>query len=117
MPDYNGLLNAIKQAAKEQNASESPATVCIGKVLSISPLSVQIDQRFTLPAENLIVPQHLTSYSVSVSLSGSTGTADGHSHSLGAAVMTISNALKVGDKLVLIRQNGGQKYLIIDRVV
>ena len=117
MPDYSGLLSAIKQAAKEQNDSESPATVCIGKVLSVSPLSVQIDQRFTLPAENLIVPQHLTSYAVSASLGGSTGTAEGHKHSLGSVTLTINNALRAGDKLVLIRQSGGQKYLIIDRVV
>lgn len=117
MPDYNGLLNAIKQAAKEQNDSESPATVCSGKVLTASPLTVQVDQRFTLPAENIIVPQHLTNYSVSVNISGSTGSADGHTHTLGAYTMTINNALKAGDKLVLVRQSGGQKYLIIDRVV
>jgi hypothetical protein len=31
--------------------------------------------------------------------------------------MTIHNALKVGDEVILLKKKGGQKYLVLDRVV
>lgn len=113
MPDYTELAKVIKTLAKEQNDADSPATVCTGTVVSASPLSVQVDQRFTISAGNLIIPQHLTNYTVSAA--GSTASSDGHTHTISS--ITINNALKAGDKVVLIRQAGGQKYLIIDRAV
>ena len=117
MPNYNEFLNLIKSAAKEQRESDAPATVCHGVVTSASPLSVQIDQRFIVSAANLIVPQHLSSYTVSATIDGSTADAEGHNHKLGSYSLRIDNSLKTGDRLILVRQDGGQMYLIVDRVV
>lgn len=117
MPDYNELLKVMKQAAKEQSKAGAPSTVCFGVVVSTAPLQVQVDQRFIIGSDNLIVPQHLTNYSVNVSISGSTAESEGHAHKLGAHVITINNGLKNGDKVVMVSQDGGQKYLIADRVV
>ena len=39
-----------------------------------------------------------------------------HSHAVkGTKTITIYNALKKGDKVILIRQQGGQKFLILDK--
>ena len=34
----------------------------------------------------------------------------------GTKTLTINNALKVGDKVTLLRQSGGQIYFILDRI-
>ncbi len=40
-----------------------------------------------------------------------------HNHSItGRKSMTIHNALKSGDKVILIRQHGGQKYVVLDKI-
>lgn len=53
------------------------------------------------------------------SLSGTVGSVDlTHSHSVsGKKELTIHNALQVGDEVILLKQKGGQKYLVLDRVV
>jgi hypothetical protein len=41
-----------------------------------------------------------------------------HSHKImGRKKVTIHNALQVGDGVVLMKQKGGQKYLVLDKVV
>lgn len=53
------------------------------------------------------------------SLSGNVESVDlTHSHSIsGKKELTIHNALQVGDEVILLKQKGGQKYLVLDRVV
>ena len=70
------------------------------------------------------------------SYSGTTGSSSSHSHSysgttedgggisvahthkfVGTKEITIKNALVVGDEVIMIRTQGGQKYIVVDRVV
>lgn len=56
---------------------------------------------------------HTHSYSSSVDGAGA------HSHTLVSKAnrtMTIHNALKIGDKVALLRKQGGQSYFILDRI-
>ncbi len=40
-----------------------------------------------------------------------------HDHNItGKKSLTIHNALKNGDKVILIRQHGGQKYVVLDKI-
>lgn len=40
-----------------------------------------------------------------------------HAHEIsGRKSLTIHNALKSGDKVILIRQHGGQKYVVLDKI-
>ena len=83
MPD---LFNAMKQIAKDIFDTLQPADWCYGKVISLDPFQVQIDQKLPLKKEFLAVR---TGMSVS--------------------------SFKVGDKLILLKKQGGQKYLIFDK--
>ncbi len=105
MADYNGLLKLIKQAAAEAVDAGSPATICTGKVLSINPLSVQIDQKITLSSMQLLVPESLKGYTTTMTI-------DGVNKSV-----VVPGRLTAGSTVSLVRQQGGQKYLIIDKVV
>ena len=39
-----------------------------------------------------------------------------HVHAMGKIQVTVHNGLVVGDEVILIRQQGGQKYIVVDRI-
>lgn len=117
MPDYNGLVNVMKQAGSKAVDASGPVTVCYGKVTSASPLQVLVDQKMTLGSAQLVLTRNVTNCETEVTVEWMTEGADGHTHAVnGKKKMTIHNALKSGDEVILIRQQGGQKYIIIDKV-
>lgn len=102
----SGLLEVMKLASQQANEAGQPTDLRIGTVTSVSPLKVQVSSQFTLPSALLIVPQHLTDYKVKIRMEDATEDKE----------MTIKNALKKGDKVAMLRKQGGQSYLIIDRI-
>ena len=121
-----GLIDIMKRAALDATDNAQMCDLRYGKVVSTSPLKVQVTNLFTIPEALLVVPQHLTNYSVNVTVDWSTENKSGgsgesafssHNHKIsGTKTMTINNALKVGDKVALIRKQGGQSYFILDRI-
>lgn len=126
-----GFVKVIKRAALEAVANSKPADLRYGTVISTSPLKVQITQRFILPEAVLIVPEHLTEHEIEVSItsgygwdtenkSGGSGDSAFASHNHDIVIskkkMMVHNQLKVGDKVALLRQQGGQLYFILDRI-
>lgn len=83
MPD---LFTAMKQIAKDVFDTLQPADWCYGKVISLDPFQVQIDQKLPLKKEFLA-----------------------------ARTGVSASSFKVGDKLILLRKQGGQEYLILDK--
>ena len=149
LPDAVGLVKTIKRAALEAMEASKPVNVCFGEVLSVSPLQINVEQKMTLGATQLILARNVTDFEVAVTvnwepetalsahehaLTGETETAgeDEHYHLLsgstesvnlqhthtitGRKELTIHNALSVGDKVILLRQQGGQKFVVIDRI-
>ena len=105
MADYTPLLKVMKQTAKETEHASCPVQVCFGKVTSASPLKIQVDQKITLSKAQLILTRTVTDHEV-------IGSTDAETYT-----RTINNALKAGDEVVLLRQQGGQKYIVLDKVV
>ena len=99
-----GLVGAIKQAARDYIDNVKMCDLRYGKVTSVSPLKVQVTNQFTIPSSMLIVPERLTNHTVTVKLDNVTKT------------MTVNGALKIGDKVALLRKQGGQSYFILDRI-
>jgi L-asparaginase/Glu-tRNA(Gln) amidotransferase subunit D len=76
-----GLIDIIKRAAIEAEDNRQPCDLRFGTVTSKSPLKVQITNQFTIPESLLIVPRHLTDYTVKVSFNWETELAGEHDHS------------------------------------
>jgi hypothetical protein len=117
------LIPLIKQAAKNMIDNEQLCDLRYGRVVSTSPLKVKVTDQFIIPSSLLIVPQHLTNYKVNVNVGWTTNendepeTVDPHDHDIsGTKTMTIYNALQIGDKVALLRKQGGNSYFILDRV-
>ena len=103
------MIQIIKKAAIEAVEASNPTKLIYGTVRSTSPLSIKIDQKFTIPEEFLVLTKNVRDYEVEVTMNLFTENKSGGSG-------TIHNSLKVGDKVILLREQGGQKYIVLDKV-
>ena len=87
MLDANDLLNIVKKAAIEAVNASQPSDFCFGKVTSVKPLKISVEQKMTLGSAQLVLTE------------------------------TISKTIKASDEVILLKKKGGQKYLVLDRVV
>ena len=135
------LIEIIKQAAVEAVAAANPCAIMFGQVISITPLKINVEQRLTLDESHLILTtlvrdlevemtvdhftendayldtshSHLFSGDGSVSSSTFDST---HKHAYkGKKKFQVHLGLLVGESVMLMQVQGGQKYIILDRVV
>lgn len=93
MPD---LVEVIKMAALSAVKQSKPTEIYFGQALSASPLQVKLSDKLVLGKANLILPRSVTDWTDD----------DGTEHHWG---------IKTGDVLILLRKQGGNQYLILDR--
>ena len=105
MLDATDLLNAVKKAAIDAVESSQPSDFCFGKVTGTSPLKISVEQKMVLGAAQLVLTKNVTDYKVHFTVDSE------------KKEMTIHNDLQTGDEVILLKQKGGQKYLVLDRVV
>ena len=118
MADYTQILNVMKKAGVNATDASKPVNVCFGKVISTAPLKILVEQKITLGAAQLVLTRNVTDYELNVSVDWGTEATSDHAHGLsGQNKMKVHNSLAEGEKVLLIRVQGGQKYVVIDRVV
>jgi len=129
--DINALVKAVKQAAVEAVRAEAPMLVCYGTVISASPLKIQVDQKKTLTGAQLILTDSVRDYTIEMSTMAGGSEAPHftedeygdpipalhkHRHKYqGRKAWRAHNALKTGEKVILLRCDGGQKYIVLNR--
>lgn len=126
MPDAVELVKTIKRAAIEAVEATKPVAVLFGKVTSASPLQINVEQKMTLGAAQLVLSRNVTDFTREVTVSWATENKSGgsgdasfasHNHAIqGRKKITVHNGLVVGDEVILVRQQGGQKYVVWDRI-
>lgn len=80
------LYESLKQLASGVYDAKNPVEICFGTVESLSPFEVRISQSLVLGKAFFIVRQGVT-----------------------------VRSFEQGDELILLREQGGQKYLILDK--
>lgn len=123
----NGLFGVLKQIAVDAVESTRPVKVLFGKVTSAEPLEILVEQRILLTKEFLILCREVTEYDVEMTVDHMTEKAQAggkdpavaaHAHPYkGRKVFKVHKQLQVGEVVALLQMQGGQKYLVIDRVV
>lgn len=100
------MLGLIKKAAMDAVQASAPMDMRYGTVISTVPLQIKITNNFILPQAMLVIPQSMTSRLVNMtdSETGETKT------------FTLDNSLKLNDIAVMIREPGGRKFVVIDRM-
>lgn len=84
-----GILPIIKQAAIDAVDATNPVKVVFGTVIKASPVQIKLDSSLTLSedAGHLILTRSVT-----------------------------EDALKVGEVVLLLKMQGGQSYVVLDRM-
>lgn len=100
MLDMTRFVELMKKQAADAVAAGDPVHILYGTVGSVNPLVVITDQQLRLERDVLILPEYLTDHTVRI----------------GERNVMFYGALKAGDKLILLRQQGGQSFLALDRV-
>lgn len=103
--NINDLVKLIKKAAVEAVDASDPTTIRYGEVISTNPLQIRIDQKLILGTAQLKLTRNVTDYETEMSVN------DGAKQ-----IYKVFNALKKGEKVLLIRMQGGQQYIVVDRV-
>lgn len=131
MPDAVELVKTIKKAATEAVKADKPVEVCFGKVTAANPIQILVEQKMTLGKAQLILTRNVTDYRTRITggntqnyyyTGGSPPDAPtapvspSHVHAIGTIEITVHNGLVVGDEVILLRQQGGQKYIVLDRI-
>ncbi len=123
--EINEFVRSVKQAALDAVKAAGPMAVCFGVVVSASPLKIQVDQKKTLTAAQLILTSLVRDSTVEMTVdhqteteSGSSGDASfaAHQHAYkGRKSFRVHLALRAGEQVILLRCDGGQKYIVLDR--
>ena len=110
----SNLLQVIKQAAMDAVEASEPSDFIYGTVKSASPLIVTIDQKLELTSGFLLLTSNVSDYEVKITVDMKTD--DGEHSVSGEQTITVHNGLENGDKVILIKQKGGQKYIVLDKI-
>ena len=119
-------VEVVKRAAVEAVEAGKPENILFGTVLSASPLKIQVDQKSIYTSKMLILTRNVTDFEVDMTVNHSTedkgggsgaAACEAHKHAyVGKKTFKVHNALKAGEKVLLIRVQQGKKFVVIDRV-
>lgn len=119
-------VELVKQAAVEAVEATKPVQFLFGKVISVSPLKIQVSAKSIYTEKMLILTRNVTDFEVDMTVSHITlnragGSGDpafaSHNHDYkGKKKFKIHNALIVGDEVVLGRVQGGKRFVVLDRI-
>ena len=128
-PKLTDLMKLV--AAGVINNMQLPE-VYIGKVVNINPLEIRLTAQNILPEKYLILTNAVKDHEVDISISwatvdnthkhgngndGQDTTEVTHNHAVkGRKKIMIHNGLTQGEKVLLLRTQGGQNYVVVDRI-
>lgn len=127
--DANGIVKKVHQAAIDAMESTKPVNVYFGEVMSVSPLKIDVEQKMILGEKQLILTRNVTDFKTKITAgniknyyytgdvnSGTAPVSPSHVHAVGTIDVTVHNGLAVGDGVILIRQQKGQRFIVVDRI-
>lgn len=116
------LLGLIQQAAKKVVEASNLTDYCIGMVESTAPLVIRTEQQETLTEDFLILTDLVRDYDVDITVNHTTQNRSGgggdsafasHNHQYtGRKRITVHNGLSAGEAVILVRQAGGQEFIV-----
>lgn len=99
------ILEILRNDNVESVKNMKQLEVYTGVVKSTNPLSVMVNQKFMLKEPFITVPFSFTDYEVKIEIEGG-----------GMRNMKVYNSIKIGERLILLRYEKGQRFLVLDRV-
>lgn len=126
MPNYTGFVHMVKRIALNAVENSKPAALLYGTVTKVSPIEITVDQKLVLGMAQLEFTKAVTDHWVDIEVAhttenrgGGSGAAayESHNHPYqGRKRIKVYNGLLKGEKVVLVRFQEGQRFLVLDRV-
>lgn len=123
--DFHRIVGAIKDIVVNTIRSLSLSDIEIGEVVSADPLIIQTESKIPLDASSIVLTKNTSLHSIDMSVdhltenrAGGGGMAEYASHNheyKGRKTYLVHNELLVGEKVILLRESGGQRYIAIDK--
>ena len=126
------LSDLIKQICAGVINSQQLPEVYIGTVVKVAPLEIMLTQQNRLTSKFLILTNAVKDHEVDISISWKTAdekhkhgngnegqdtTEVTHNHAVnGRKKITVHNGLTMDEKVLLLRVQGGQNYVVVDRL-
>lgn len=120
------LAEVMKQLAGQAEDAGRPSDYILGTVEASDPLAIRVSQKDLITAEYLITTDAVRDYDVDIEVNhvtenraGGGGYAEYASHNhdyKGRKRIRVYNGLKPGEIVAMIRQRGGQQYLVVSRI-
>lgn len=126
LADANALVEAVKRASRDEREASKPVNIYFGEVLSKFPLKINVEQKMILGESQLILSRNVTDFVTTIDVNWETENKEGgigekayekHKHQiLGQKQILVHNALEAGDQVIIVRQQEGQKFVVVDRI-
>ena len=107
--DMTDIMRLITKAVKQTVEGMKPAEVVSGTVQSVAPLRIFVDQKKILDGDFCHLTRAVRDYRTEIEWEE-----DGLRRT---RTVTVKNGLNAGDRVRMLRYNGGQDFLILDRMV
>lgn len=107
------MIDVIKQLAQDAINSTTFADIYIGTVTVLSPLQIQLQEGLVLEERFLTLAKTVTDHEETGMLYSQTTNGYGIANEYR---ITKNLALIVGEQVILMKANGGQTYVVLDRV-
>lgn len=94
------FVDVMRNIANDISRSSYSTDILYGKVISLSPLTIKVDNRFEIDEEFLILSTLVKKKEIT--LQDNTN-------------VVLWNDLSVGENVILLRHSGGQRFYVLDR--
>lgn len=123
--DYNRIVEAMKGIVVNTISDLDVSDILVGEVTGVDPLAITVDQKITIPESNILLTKNTCEHTIEMSVdhitedasggSGDAAYAPHHHVYVGRKKFLVHNGLVLGDKVILLRESGGQRYIALDR--
>lgn len=120
------FLQALQVLVKQTVDAGKPSDYLLGVVETAAPLSIRVDQKELIASEFLLLTDMVRDHDVDIEVSHTTENRGGgggyaefasHNHDYsGRKKIRVCNALRPGEQVILVRQCGGQEFIVLSRV-
>ncbi len=105
------MLEAVKLLAYDVLQQENLTDICYGTVTETEPLKIVLEQKLELTESFLVLSQNVTKHTINYSMRRKDSDENWAHYE-----MIVEKQLKKGERVILIKMTGGQRYVVIDRV-
>lgn len=110
------MLEQIRAISLQSQQAQVPAQFLFATVTNLAPLTVQVDSRFYLTAPALMTLAPHTHGLNAHATEETILSVGSHSHAIAQQETQDNQGYDLGDSVVLLRNAGGQCYLLLGRV-